>query len=276
MSALSVHRRIERQWAERVKSLKTIHGQIVLAAVPKPSAALKWRGELLLLPLLSCFPYASERLGHTSPALCPVCALLACVPLGPRPWLRRLRRRLPGIVRRLHGYYGGVRLPTVVHHRLRLLAFPMRTRAARVTSAAGRPWDLPVPLQEASAHARVCDHAGSSRRSLMARPCVWPSTFGTVSAPRMIGLSRFNGWPVHSPADASPAPLRASAHGSGPMWIATPSPYGTCTLYSLPVSRRTPKTFTPTDMGLASRRPDDSTRLPSKGHEPFVLQSRAS
>ena len=199
---LSVHRRIERQWAERVKSLKTIHGQIVLAAVPKPSAALKWRGELLLLPLLSCFPYASERLGHTSPALCPVCALLACVPLGPRPWLRRLRRRLPGIVRRLHGYYGGVRLPTVVHHRLRLLAFPMRTRAARVTSAAGRPWDLPVPLQEASAHARVCDHAGSSRRSLMARPCVWPSTFGTVSAPRMIGLSRFNGWPVHSPADA--------------------------------------------------------------------------
>src|SRR5204862_130442 len=38
-----------------------------------------------------------------------------------------LRRRLPGIVRRLQGYYGGVRLPTVVHHRLRLLAFPMRT-----------------------------------------------------------------------------------------------------------------------------------------------------
>jgi hypothetical protein len=57
-------------------------------------------------------------------------------------------------------HYGGVRLPTVVHHRLQLLAFPMRTRAARVTSAAGRPWDLPVPVQEASAHARVCDHAG--------------------------------------------------------------------------------------------------------------------
>jgi hypothetical protein len=46
--------------------------------------------------------------------------------------------------------------------------------------------------------------------------------FGTVSAPGMIGLSRFNGWPVHSPADASPAPLRASAHGSEPMRIATP------------------------------------------------------
>ena len=125
---------------------------------------------------LSCLPYASERLGHTGPALCPVCALLACIPLGPRPWLHRLRRRLPGIVRRLRGYYGGVRLPTAVHHRLRLLAFPMRTSAARITSAAGRPWDLPVPVQEASAHARVCDHAGSSGRSRVARPSVWRSS----------------------------------------------------------------------------------------------------
>src|SRR6202022_3605390 len=43
------------------------------------------RGELLLPSLLSCLPYASERLGHTSPTLCPVCALLACFPLGPPP-----------------------------------------------------------------------------------------------------------------------------------------------------------------------------------------------
>src|SRR5258708_26353407 len=100
------------------------------------------RGELLLLPLLSCLPYASERLDHTSPTLCPVCALLACVPLGPRPWLHRLRRRLPGLVRRLHGYYGGGRLPTAVHHRLRLLAFPTRTRAAPLMGASRRPRDL--------------------------------------------------------------------------------------------------------------------------------------
>src|SRR5207244_6412219 len=33
-------------------------------------------------------------------------------------------------VRRFHRYYGGVRLPAPVHHRLRLLAFPMRTSAS--------------------------------------------------------------------------------------------------------------------------------------------------
>jgi hypothetical protein len=52
-------------------------------------------------------------------------------------------------------------------------------------------------------------------------------------------LSRLNGWPMHSPVNASPKPSRAPAHDSGPMWIATPSSQGTCTLYSLPVSRRT-------------------------------------
>src|SRR4029434_4309971 len=51
-------------------------------------------------------------------------------------------------------------------------------------------------------------------------------------------LSRLNGWPVHSAVTASPQRSRARAHDSGPMWIATPSSQGTCTLYSLPVSRR--------------------------------------
>src|SRR3990170_4781311 len=99
-------------------------------------------GELLLLPLPCGLPYAVERLGHTNPAQSPACALLARVPLGPRPWLHRLRGSSDArsrFVRRLHSYYGGVRLLTLVHHRLRLLAFPMRTRTARCTFAAGRP-----------------------------------------------------------------------------------------------------------------------------------------
>ena len=36
-------------------------------------------------------------------------------------------------------------------------------------------------------------------------------------------LSRLNGWPMPSPTDASSASLRTPTHGSGPMWIATPS-----------------------------------------------------
>jgi len=51
-------------------------------------------------------------------------------------------------------------------------------------------------------------------------------------------LSRLNGWPMRPPVNASPRPSRATAHDSGPMWIATPSSQETCTLYSLPVSRR--------------------------------------
>ena len=53
--------------------------------------------------------------------------MLVRIPLGPRPWLHLLRRRLPGFVRGLRRYYGGVRLLGFVHHRLRLLVFPMRT-----------------------------------------------------------------------------------------------------------------------------------------------------
>src|SRR5712671_4111656 len=58
--------------------------------------------------------------------------------------------------------------------------------------------------------------------------------FGTQNR----NLSRLNGWPMRPPVNASPKPSRATAHDSGPMWIANPSSYETCTLYSLPVSRR--------------------------------------
>src|SRR4029077_15919222 len=56
------------------------------------------------------------------------------------------------------------------------------------------------------------------------------------------GLFFFHGSiarPMRSPVNASPIPSRASAHDSGSMWIATPSPWWTLTTYFLPVSRRT-------------------------------------
>ena len=137
------------------------------------------RGEPFLLPLPCGLPYAVQRLGHASPALCPVRALLVRVPLGPRPWLHRLRRRLPGFVRRLHSYYAGVRLLLPVHHRLRLLAFPMRTGAADAARPGKRsPRFRRVPF--------VRDVALDPGRATVPRitvPHMLPSTSMTVSAP---------------------------------------------------------------------------------------------
>jgi hypothetical protein len=72
-------------------------------------------------------------------------------------------------------------------------------------------------------------------------PSMLPSAFLSASAPGTILFSRLNGWPMRSPADASPTPSRMPVHGSGPMWIAAPSSQWTCTTYSLPVSTGAPE-----------------------------------
>jgi hypothetical protein len=56
---------------------------------------------------------------------------------------------------------------------------------------------------------------------------------------RVLLQHTLDGWPIRSPADASQLSSRIAAHGSGPMWVATPSSQWTFTTYSLPVSRRT-------------------------------------
>jgi hypothetical protein len=164
-------------------------------------------------------------------------ALLFRVPLGPRPWLHQLRHRSSGFVRRLHSYYAEVRLLCIVHQRLRLLAFPLRTIHPYV-GLGGQSRDLPVPVQGASVHARVSDHAESTGHS---RNVLSRIAFRNVNAvgTRDFGLSQLNGWPARSPTDASPTPSRLPAHGLGPMWVASPSSWWTFTSYSLPVSRRT-------------------------------------
>jgi hypothetical protein len=70
---------------------------------------------------------------------------MAHISLGLGPWLHQLRSGSLRLVRRLHSYYGLARLPTPVQHRLRLLAFPMRTavRESRF-SIDGQTWDLPA------------------------------------------------------------------------------------------------------------------------------------
>src|SRR5216683_767047 len=86
--------------------------------------------ELLRGPVPCRLPYARQSGGHALPARCPVHASPARVPHGPGPSLHRLRRRLPGGVRRLRCYYGWVRLLPPVHHRLRPSGLPDADRRA--------------------------------------------------------------------------------------------------------------------------------------------------
>jgi hypothetical protein len=48
---LSVHRRVERQWAERINSLRQIHGQIVVATERTSQRAFNDNGSLIPVPV---------------------------------------------------------------------------------------------------------------------------------------------------------------------------------------------------------------------------------
>jgi hypothetical protein len=48
---LSVHRRIERQWAERINSLRQIHGQIVVGTERTLQRVFNNKGSLISIPV---------------------------------------------------------------------------------------------------------------------------------------------------------------------------------------------------------------------------------
>src|SRR5215468_8831709 len=73
------------------------------------------------------------------PALRPARVLLVCIPLGPSPWLHRLRGGLLRVVRQFPGYYGWVRLPVFVHHRLSVLPSRCGPEAELLWPNAGPP-----------------------------------------------------------------------------------------------------------------------------------------
>src|SRR5205807_1739444 len=135
------------------------------------------RGEPLLLPFLRSQPYAFQPLGHACPARRPVRVVPVRIPFGSGPPPQRLRGGLLRLVRRLPHYYGRIRLPASVHHRLRLLAFPMRTRA-RLRSDAGPPRFRRDP----SARDGLFD-PGRVAMPRMTALLMWRSAAKTTSAP---------------------------------------------------------------------------------------------
>ena len=154
------------------------------------------------------------------------------VPLGQSPSLHRLRRRLPGLVRRLHRYYETVRLPGFVHRRRASLDFPTRPAAS---SATGEPRTSRFSCEVFPYVHGVCDRAGPVRisRYRCAQWCL--PTIPTASASRTKLLSRLNTRPARTPVNASAIPLRRSPHDSGPLWVASPSTYDSFIHYTSPV-----------------------------------------
>ena len=77
-----------------------------------------------------------------------------------------------------------------------------------LSRAIGRSRDLPVPAQEASAHARFFDPRRAVQTLALTRPSMLPSTtFAIASAPRMQIFARLYGCSRHSPKDASLSPF---------------------------------------------------------------------
>src|SRR6266702_282049 len=179
---------------------------------------------------LCCLTYPLERTVRTDPALHPERVLLAQVPFGQTPSLHPLRRRSPGLVRRLLRYYGSVRLPLSVHHRRTSLDFPTRPATLGKQGTSRRPREV-FPYVHG-----VCDRAGSQRISrLRCVGCCLPLS-PTASAPRRKYLSRLNTRPARTPVNASTPPLRATPHDSGPVGVASPLPYDSFIHNTSPVS----------------------------------------
>src|SRR6266508_4203840 len=138
--------------------------------------------------------YACQRACHAYPVLCPVRALLARIALGLHPSLHRLRSGSLRLVRRLHSYYGGVRLLVPVRHRLRLLAFPMRTRSAH-----GLWSDTRAPRFQRDLCARdVALDPGGTTMPRIAALLMLRSTMKTVSAPAIRSFRGSLPHPTHS------------------------------------------------------------------------------
>ena len=217
------------------------------------------------VPLCRCtYPVQSTR--HGGPARCPVRGRLSRVPLGHRPFLPCLRRRVGRT--RSPGAGGGLPSPPF---RLRSgFTFPPCPRATPLPALFGTfPGTMPMSdfpaacasgLQPQAFPDRPPDHqpegtTGISRFSCiefprmhrvfdsvgpdchwrLARRPVWPSRrVNTVGTPERL-ITELNGWPARTPVNASPATLPPLAHDSGPWWIATPSMSGSFIPDSMPV-----------------------------------------
>ena len=87
----------------------------------------------------------------------------------------------------------------------------------------GQRWRSPGSRAEGLCACQGLRRRGAGSCLAMATLTMLPSVGRRTSAPRTC-LTPLNGWPTHSPVNASLAASRPPAHDSGPVWLATPSP----------------------------------------------------
>ncbi len=159
-----------------------------------------------------------SRTGPVHVTRCPGSVPGACFavrsPLNQVPSLHPLRRRSLGLVHGLQQYYAPVRLLAPVHHRLRLIAFPMRAvRISACRSVARPPRFRRVPFLRDV----FFDH-GRASAPRIAVPHMLPSTLLTVSASATLELSRLNSTPhrivVYASQPTSPPTTQHSLPGT--------------------------------------------------------------
>ena len=188
---------------------------------------------------LTPLPYSLQRHMQGRSALCPIPGASKQIALGRPPSLDLLRRRrgrvttvkpvAAAVVRRRPGYYGAVRLPTLVHRRLAPVGFTARTAASSLPRPGmGSPSSCPESL-------RTCMGSTTARgpcASSFSDAQVESSAEGNgLDAPDKV-ISRLNTQPTRTPANACNTSLRTHRHGVGPVRGATALPYGSLIHYS--------------------------------------------
>ncbi len=231
-----------------------------------PVDVMHQSGELHILVRFCRLSYLFQLTRRADPALSPGRVLLAQVSLGQTPSLHLLRRRCSGFVRRLLRYYGSVRLPVFVRHRLVSLDFPMRPENAglRVNPGSLNFHTRCVPTCQGHRPRRT------PTKLAMALGRMLPSAL--CQGVGVLKLGVFRGsitWPIVPPVYASYTALRPCPQDSEPAWLARPSPYDSFIRCILPDSMPTALPAPPVVVVQARclrHRVDASTRHPQVGN----------
>src|SRR2546425_3138066 len=195
-------------------------------------------GELFLLLLPCCLPHTVQSQGHAFPALCRAHVRWNDVLLGLRPSLPRLRGRLPFLVRRVHGYYGTVRL--LLHVHVRRSVYGLRGPVLIVRPR--RAGDLPVLVHVVSQRARVLRLRRTDNPLAISVVAVLPSSLPERSRHPVPSAFRSSiARPTDTPVYASSDTSRSRLQDSRPGWIRCSFPVGLFhPLQHAGLSRRSP------------------------------------